>query len=230
MLALPCRTLTTKDACAILGVEGRSLGRWVSRGCPCNILTDSVGRGGRQYRFDLTELQRWQKTRRQGKHVAPVHHDDTQAGVIYALIDPRPENRGQVRYIGKCENAPLRERQYRTDLYRGTAHSPALRAWFAKLKTVEMQPIFHVLETCLFGLCTTEQEWITKGRAKGWPLLNIQGGGQGGRWSEGAKQRAREQTIARYRDPEYRQRFLDAQRKRFGTITVRRCNTYEATT
>lgn len=138
------------------------------------------------------------------------------AGVIYAIIDPRTD---AIRYIGKAANFGRRRRDHRNELRRGVHYNPYLQNWYNKLVRAGHLPMYRVLQECLPGMVDAcEQEWIAKGRAKGWRLCNLTDGGEGGEWSEDAKRRQSERTKAMYRDPEYVQRFREGQERRHSGI------------
>lgn len=188
-----------------LGVNKNTIKRWiVNFGLPCQIT-----KGG-THRIAHSELDAWAATSRPAPKQRIVRNydprDDEGSGVIYVLTDPRPEYaKTPIRYVGKSYDFRRRKRDYRQMFANGEAHSVPLTNWFRKLKSMGLEPGIKVMEECLFGVGKAEREWIEKGRAKGWKLLNITDGGEAGKfWSEDAKRAASERTKAKWADPIYR--------------------------
>lgn len=206
------------QAAKIAGVKRRVVLRWCRHfGLPHRLLSNG------HRRIDPDEFKRWLETSRPAPTAKRPNfhpHADDRAGVIYALIDPRPERFGQVRYIGKSADFAHRRRTYLQDFRRDRAHSPPLRNWFKKLKRLGFRPQFKILGEYLFGLNEHEQEWIDRGRKKGWPLLNCKGGGLGGAHDEATRQRLREIQRSKLADQAYvaAQELASARRRGFATV------------
>lgn len=185
----------------VLGVNRGTIKRWMKAGMPFEV------RGGRRV-IHVPTAQEWKAKLpkfgrgRQRYGPPPVVDDPAEAGVIYALCNPRTD---EVRYIGKTTNLRRRLSQYRCD-----PHSPHLRNWFAHLKREGLEPKVKVLEECLFGLCEAEKKWIAHGRRKGWRLINLTEGGGSTKMTADVLRRLGERSKARWADPVYRQKAVAA--------------------
>lgn len=93
---------------------------------------------------------------------------------IYGLVDPRTN---QIRYIGKSDRPKERLTQH-------LSKSPKQRTyksnWINELLKLGLTPVLTILEEVInrdWG--KAEQEWIDKGKQRGWPLTNQADGGRG---------------------------------------------------
>lgn len=93
---------------------------------------------------------------------------------IYGLQDPRT---GGVCYIGKTTSVNRRLKQHLAC----EGANAARVAWIAELEAQGLAPEVLILEECdMETWQAAEIAWIAKGRALGWPLLNITDGGEAG--------------------------------------------------
>ena len=131
-------------------------------------------------------------------------------GVIYALVDPR---NNQVRYIGQTVQPKKRLYMHLHDAKKRPRRH--LCHWINQLLSLGLRPELRVLQECLPGMLDTcEQEWIAKGRAKGWRLCNGTDGGEAGcTWTTEAKEAASQKTRQLYGDADYRQRITEHLRR-----------------
>jgi hypothetical protein len=91
--------------------------------------------------------------------------------VIYGLVDPRD---GLIYYVGKTTNPSRRVEGHLKE----TVNKNRV-AWIKDLVAHKLLPILIILETVPKDKTweDTEIYWIAKGRALGWPLLNVSDGG-----------------------------------------------------
>lgn len=160
---------------------------------------------GGQVRVDMTVFMPWLDNFRQQKR---KRFDtgtcvDPRPGIIYKLIDPRTM---RVRYIGKTgKKASDRLRGHRVNAER-FGHS-RLHRWLLSLYRDGLEPIMEVVQECLPGMMDVcEREWIARGRAKGWDLVNATDGGEIGVKDEHVKARLAEISREAWKRPEYRER------------------------
>jgi predicted GIY-YIG superfamily endonuclease len=98
--------------------------------------------------------------------------------VIYALVDPRTNS---IRYIGKTIN--LKARLYAHRNWKSLNCSIRKHRWTFELARAGLSPTVQALEEMaehwMIGstLNDAEKRWIAHGRALGWDLLNVTGGG-----------------------------------------------------
>lgn len=188
MRALPARVYTLNQAASILGIGVDAVRKGIQRGCPHNRKSTLPGVG--KPLVDPEEVRRWRSWRGQRpKRTWAVSGRDVRPGVIYALKCPLTD---QVRYIGKTgKSTRSRLAGHLADADK-SGHRPVCR-WIRKLRRNGLLPVIEVLQECLPGtMDACEQEWIARGKAKGWKLLNIREGGEGGAWNAGARQRQSE--------------------------------------
>lgn len=136
--------------------------------------------------------------------------DPAKGGVIYVLKDPRDEYKdAPIRYIGQTFDFGDRAKAYEKAWRNGTAHSPPLRHWFAKLKRLGLKYLIEVVDERLFAIGELERDWISRGRQAGWKLLNITdgGGGGGSMHTETSREKLRASSKAKWNDPDYRARW-----------------------
>jgi hypothetical protein len=130
---------------------------------------------------------------------------DARPGVIYAICHPTT---GAVRYIGKAHDLKKRRRDHLNELRSGTHRNTHLQAWATKLG---QPPAIRILQECLPGMMDQcEQEWIARGRAKGWKLCNHCEGGVGGPHSDETRAKLSEISKGKWDDPDYRRRHGEA--------------------
>jgi hypothetical protein len=104
---------------------------------------------------------------------------DQRPGVIYGI---RAEGSRDYRYIGKTGSFKQRINQHRRELRRGGSRNPHLQRWH---DSISGRIVIEVLQECLPGtIDACEQEWIARGREKGWKLCNITEGGDSAAWSD----------------------------------------------
>jgi hypothetical protein len=206
--------LNPRQAANLVGCGRSAVRRWCDAGLiPCERTASGAPRVHR------IVVRGWYKATYGNKTKRVIHQPhpsgDLRGGVVYAFTDPRPERLGQIRYIGKSENLSHRMRDYRREAKGKGGDRPVAR-WLRKLTRLGLKPGLKILGECLFGLLGLEREWIAKGRAKGWPLLNVCDGGEGGVWSDEGKRQQSERTKRLYADPEYVRKFREGQLRRWG--------------
>lgn len=98
--------------------------------------------------------------------------------LIYALIDPRTD---LVRYIGKSCKGLHRAKSHTYESNLSIDPNSRKVGWIRELQSLGMKYRIAVLDMLPepTGLDELERYWISRGRAEGWPLLNITGGGEG---------------------------------------------------
>lgn len=139
---------------------------------------------------------------------------DARPGLIYALCDPRTH---AVRYIGKTASLKARMRHHRHDAKRKISH---LYRWWRKLNRAGVEPEVKIMQHCLPGMLDAcEQEWIARGRDKGWKLCNVTEGGDGATaWvSDEARAQQAELAKAKWADPVYQANHRAARARRKNT-------------
>jgi hypothetical protein len=116
--------------------------------------------------------------------------------LVYGLVDPRTD---EVRYIGKSEHGISRPRSHsRANALRidGNSHKAN---WIRELQREGLEYRIVVLDMLpdgdATGLYELEHYWISRGRASGWPLTNLNDGGPGQ-----SGHRKSEKTLAKLRD------------------------------
>lgn len=94
---------------------------------------------------------------------------------IYVLKDPRSGDR---RYVGQAKNPKRRLREH---ISGSKDRGDTLKQrWVKELKQLGCVPEMEILEHCdEREVDRREVWWIRHGRAEGWPLVNMAGGGQG---------------------------------------------------
>ena len=101
--------------------------------------------------------------------------------LIYALSDPRPGERGAVRYVGKSCTGMARPRQHFQPKRLASDDTYKAR-WIRSVLVDGYRPTIEVVEE--FGtaeqLAEAEQFWICQFRALGFKLTNLTDGGDGG--------------------------------------------------
>jgi hypothetical protein len=92
--------------------------------------------------------------------------------LIYGLVDPRT---ALIRYVGMSSSGMLRPRMHRYP----SCPDTYCRRWVKSLQQEGLIYQIVVLETLKDGVTLPEAErwWIAYGRACGWPLTNLIGGG-----------------------------------------------------
>jgi hypothetical protein len=90
---------------------------------------------------------------------------------IYALVDPRD---GDIRYIGKANNAAKRLKTHLLDSRR--RDTPVYR-WIRKLASMELAPAVRVLVTCDKGQWQSEERRLITALRPHCRLLNVAEGG-----------------------------------------------------
>lgn len=137
-------------------------------------------------------------------------HNIARAHYIYRLIDPRDD---QTRYVGVTVQRP--SSRLIAHLTKAKCRPRTLKdKWLNELRGVGLQPRLEVLEE------TTDREvevyWINYYRMAGNDLLNVKTGGSNGfldlSVSEATKERLRQAGIARWKNPEFRERVTSALR------------------
>lgn len=94
---------------------------------------------------------------------------------IYALVDPRDRT---IRYVGKS-NTPYHRVQEHA-LASNTATNKQKQRWMQELSEAQLIPRVLILESVpLAGWETAEKRWIAHAKREGWPIVNIQPGGNG---------------------------------------------------
>lgn len=202
-------TLTPRVAAAMVGASLNTVKLWIKRGgLPFT-------RRGELIRLDKAVFLEWFKAHRPnfGKssdlfrpRLKSCH--PAKGGVIYALYDPRPEYaKCPIRYIGQAKDYAARAKFYRCDFNKGRAHSRCLRNWFRKLKRLGLAFEMRQVDARLFGIGELEREWIAKGRAAGWDLLNVTDGGDETEMTAEARQRLAHKARLAWQRPEYKERW-----------------------
>lgn len=128
----------------------------------------------RQTAFELLDqTQDWQPAM-PVNYIAGLEGFETVTFYIYGLRDPRTDC---ICYVGKTNGLLRRLLQHMAC----DGSNAARVAWLAELKAQDMEPEIVVLEECDMETWPgAEIAWIAKGRALGWPLLNITEGGEAG--------------------------------------------------
>lgn len=109
--------------------------------------------------------------------------------LIYGLVDPRTL---LIRYVGMTSNGMRRPKDHR----RPSGPDTYCRRWVKSLQREGLAyqiVVLEILETSI-TLPEAERWWIAYGRASGWPLTNLNGGGH---VSEAELLELRERRIAR---------------------------------
>ncbi len=190
------RWLTRGRVAAMLGVTPKIVKRWIREGLPTAPFT-SCGR------IDLTVARQWQIDDQVKERPKPIRiFPDNRPGVIYAICDPITD---RVRYVGKAHDFKERKRNHLSDLRRNKHRNAHLQRWANKMAEL---PTFRILQECLPGTMNAcEQEWIARGRAKGWKLCNMtEGGDSGGGMADETKARISASSKAKWATPEYKAR------------------------
>jgi hypothetical protein len=138
--------------------------------------------------------------------------------IIYALIDPR---NNLIRYIGKTKHGTKRIDQHYKILKKDQTYKAG---WLRQLESAGVKFDSYVLDVAESPAALNELEvwWIAYGRALGWPLTNMTGGGDGlalpteetlhrmsaarvRQWEEDPSFREmhREKALKQWQDPEF---------------------------
>jgi len=131
---------------------------------------------------------------------------------IYGLWDPRD---GRLRYIGKSNDPKSRlPAHLRAAKKKGaTSH---LRCWLIGLMNDDERPMMEILEEiAVSDWQECEKDWIKQCRDIGLDLVNSCPGGLGGgvtraNMSEETRRKRSESAKARWQDPEWRARMMEA--------------------
>jgi hypothetical protein len=146
-------------------------------------------------------LEEYRATKRRRFGTGTSH--DPRPGIIYSLIDPRT---GKVRYIGKT-GKKLSSRVNRHIKDAAKINRSHLHRWLKTVADAGLRPIASVVQECLPGMMDAcEREWIAKGRAKGWDLVNATDGGENGVKAEHVNRRIAKISREAWKRPEYRER------------------------
>lgn len=88
---------------------------------------------------------------------------------VYCLIDPTD---GKKRYVGRTKNPERRLKQYKVP---SRSCSAALWHWLLRLKIAGLEPQMEILATTrdYHKSLRWEREWIEKGLAENWGILNV---------------------------------------------------------
>lgn len=190
-----------EEICKEYQVTRSTVRRWEQRGMPYH--------NTRPRKYDPTACREWFIENIQ----APVKRKwlrdgiDMRPGLIYGIYEPGAK---WPRYIGKTDDFPRRIKGHLKtwegrDKKCAGSHSGN---WLMLLHRKGIKPEFKVLQECLPGMLDiAEQEWIARGRAKGWKLTNCREGGESGAMSEATKARLSDYSKAKWQDPEYVKRW-----------------------
>lgn len=115
---------------------------------------------------------------------------------IYTLTDPRTRI---IRYVGKTNNPTLRLWMHMNEKKR--THK---NCWLGQLKSLGLRPIMDVIEEVASDTWQErERFWIAHFRQLGFPLTNLDSGGNSGKeQSEETKSKIRAKAIGRKQTPE----------------------------
>jgi hypothetical protein len=96
--------------------------------------------------------------------------------IIYGLVDPRD---GMIHYVGRSSYGLRRPREHAMPSQLRRGDNPAKERWISDLVAGGLRYRIFVLATAETSeaLDAIEREWIALGRRSGWPLKNIQDGG-----------------------------------------------------
>jgi hypothetical protein len=124
---------------------------------------------------------------------------------IYGVADPRT---GDIRYIGQTKNVKARRKSHISGSCSGKT-LPVSR-WERKLRQEGVLPTFVILQEGIGreDINRLEAEWIAKGRAEGWSLLNLIDGAtsepHGCPLSDERRAKIAESMRRRWEDPAFR--------------------------
>lgn len=185
---------------------------WAKKGCPHRVCAN----GARRYNVDDVRAWRGAQLESRSRRLRPKNVDrgnsgDGRGGVVYGL---REQGSSGCRYVGKTNDLKERMRHHRRD---STRIRRPLYYWWRKVEGRGGAVEAVVLQEYLPGMAdVVEKEWIARGRDKGWRLLNLTDGGDGGEHSEETKRKITEICRAKWSDPEYQARHEASRAKRLG--------------
>lgn len=206
MLTLPYRNMTIAAASRVTGINKNRIRRAIDRGCPT-----ATGRRGPWSAqdgllIDPSEVRLYLGPR-SDKRKLFKDGIDLRPGFIYGIYEPGVAN---PRYVGKTDNLNRRWKGHLA-MWRGKAHRGCksyVFNWLRSLHKRGIKPVFKVLQECLPGMMNAaEQEWIARGKAKGWRLVNSTSGGEACEMAESTRRRLSEYSKAKWKDPEYVKRW-----------------------
>ena len=120
--------------------------------------------------------------------------------LIYGLVDPRTL---LIHYVGMSSKGMFRPNQHRPHKASSKSDNDLTRSWTAELSDAKLAFEIAVLQdSTAETLKTDECWWIAFGRACGWPLTNLSGGGEGGAKHPSTRAKLRDINIARFHNNE----------------------------